>query len=532
MPEFTGSRDIRMYLRTIWRWKLLILVLMVGAPAIAYLLERGKPEQYSATATVSVSPNSSGTTAFQSGNPLAIAQLITTSSVADIAAAQLKPPQSPGEAVSGVSTSADPTTNFITITAVKNSPDDAAAVANAFATALNVAGSRKAKAALRKAIRTINAQLANVSKTSANYGTLQANLQTDEQQLAAPNNIASSVQAASPDDTPIGPHPRRAVELGLVIGLLLSIAAVMLLDSADRRLRSPDDLEQFTGLPLLAAIAPGAFASELETSPVDEESFQTLRTALTYFTVDRHIKSVLITSPGEQEGKSTVAVRLALAAARAGLDVVLVDADLRRAGATQKLGLKLNVGLGLVLAEQRPVESAMVDWPLGGEDHGRLHVLGAGSPPPNPAALISSQAMRELLRELENRFELVIIDTPAALAVSDAVPLMQAVSGVVMIARMNRSTRDTIRRLQKIIAATHGFLLGAVGTGVTSGPGYNQYSQAYYAPAGTSKSGRRRKRDKDGVAIVGEPEAASPSNAIAALKVIPREPPQRARTEE
>ncbi len=114
----------------------------------------------------------------------------------------------------------------------------------------------------------------------------------------------------------------------------------MLLDSLDRRVRSPDDLEEFTKLPLLAAIAPSAFNGELETTPVDEEAFQTLRTSLTYFTVDRQIKSVLIASPGEQEGKSTVAVRLALASAHAGLDVVLVDADLRRAGATAKLGIK------------------------------------------------------------------------------------------------------------------------------------------------------------------------------------------------
>lgn len=528
MPEFTGSRDIWSYIRTIWRWKLLILVLVVGAPAVAYLMERGKPEQYSATATVSVLSNGSvvtgsgaGSSPFQSNNVTAIAQLITTSSVADIAAAELKPTQTPAEAVSGVSTSADTTTNFITITAVKGSPDDAADVANAFASALNVAGSTQIKDELEKTIKTTKAQLAHVSKSSANYGSLEANLQTYETELAAPNDVASTIQPASPVDTPVGPHPRRAAELGLVIGLLLSVALVMLLDSADRRLRSPDDLEQFTGLPLLAAIGPSAFAAELETTPVDEEAFQTLRTSLTYFTVDRQIRSVLIASPGEQEGKSTVAVRLALAAARAGLDVVLVDADLRRAGATGKLGLKPNVGLGLVLAERRPAETAMVDWPLAQDDAGRLRILGAGPTPPNPAALISSEAMRDLVRDLESRFDLVVIDTPAALAVSDAVPLMQSVSGIVLIARMNRSSRDTVRRLQKIIISAHGLLLGAVATGVSSGPGYEKYSKAYYSTTAGSTGKRGLRRGKHDVDVAAS-DPSPASNGVAALKIVPQ----------
>ncbi len=260
----------------------------------------------------------------------AVARLVTTSAVARIAGAELSPPQSAAEAVSGVSTSADVLTNFIAIKAVKGSPADAAAVANAFATALNVAGAKQAKAYLRNQIRTTRAQLRTVSKTSANYGTLQANLQNYLAQLAQPNDVAQTIQPATPDGTPVGPHPRRAVELGLVIGILLAAAVVMLLDSADRRLRSPDELEDLTKLPLLAAIAPSAFEDGLASTPVDEEAFHTLRTSLTYFTVDKKVTSVLVTSPGEQEGKSTVAVRLALASAGAGLDVVLVDADLRR----------------------------------------------------------------------------------------------------------------------------------------------------------------------------------------------------------
>jgi succinoglycan biosynthesis transport protein ExoP len=501
MPEFTGHRDIRSYIRTIWRWKFLIIVLVVGAPAVAYFLEQGKQKTYQSSTLVAFTQtqaNSNFTlpdgSIYSTGNVQAIAQLITTDPIATIAGTLMKPPVPGSSIVGNVSASADPTTGFITITANSNSPGEAAEIANAFAKALNVNENQQISRSIRQAIAGYEHELSRTAPTNPDYASTREQLLAAKTALKTPTNGITQLDKAEPNDTPTGPHPKRGAELGLVIGVLLAFVLVMLLDSADRRLRSPDDLEEITKLPLLAVIAPSAFDGNLETTPVDDEAFQTLRTSLTYFTVDRKIKSVLVTSPGEQEGKSTIAVRLALACARAGLDVVLVDADLRRAGSTAKLGLTPAVGLGLVLAEQRPAETAMIDWPLGPDDVGRLRVLGAGAPPPNPAALVSSDAMRHLIQTLEDQADLVIIDTPAALAVSDAVPLMQTVSGIMLVARMNRSSRDTVRRLQKIIVSAHGQLLGIVATGVQTGPGYEKYSQAYYSPAGGGRRGRRQRR--------------------------------------
>jgi tyrosine-protein kinase Etk/Wzc len=98
--------------------------------------------------------------------------------------------------------------------------------------------------------------------------------------------------------------------------------------------------------------------------------------------------------------------------------------------------------------------------------------------------------MQNILRELESECDLVIVDTPAALAVSDPVPLMRSVGGVVVVARMNHSTRQTLRRLQKIIEAAQGHLLGVVATGTTAGPGYDHYYPKYYAENGTNGSGK------------------------------------------
>ncbi len=295
---------------------------------------------------------------------------------------------------------------------------------------------------------------------------------------------------------------RRSVELGLVVGLLLGIGAVVLAEGADRKLRTPDDLESMTDLPLLAAIGPSAFSAELSTTPEDEEAFQMLRTALMYFNVDRRLESVVVSSAGEKEGKTTVATRLALASAGAGMNVVLIDADLRRAQVSSRLGIRSQTGLGAAIVGAHSLADTLVDYPVHGPGVGSLRVLPAGPLAPNPSALLSSEAMERIVRQLEREADLVIIDTPAALAVSDPVPIMRMASGVIVIARMNQSSRQTIRRLKKIIESAHGNLVGVVATGTTAGPGYDGYLPKSYqavdpAAAGDRKLFGRRSRNGD-----------------------------------
>jgi capsular exopolysaccharide synthesis family protein len=474
---------------------------LVVAPGVAYLLELGKPNVYQSNSLVGVNAttvnssvlNSSGS--FQTTNVTAIAALVTTSPVADLAAGLMKPPANPAQIVGEVSATGAITTNFIRITATDRSPQRAAAIANAFAEAIS---KNLQQSALHEINATIRGLRSQVAQLKANDPT-RAGLQQQLNQLIASKNTQGSdaaiLQPATASTTPAGPHRRRAIELGLLIGLLLAIGAVALAESADRRLRAPDDLEAFTGLPLLAAIAPTAFSESLETGPQDDEAFQMLRTALMYFNVDAPLTSVMITSPGEKDGKTTVATRLGLAAAQAGLNVVLVDGDLRRAQVSSKLKVRTQDGLGAVLAGQLPLDEALVEYSMPeNPSDGRLSVLPAGPPPPNPSALFSSQRAVDLLRRLESDNDLVIIDTPAALAVSDPVALMGRVSGVVIVARMNRSTRQTIRRLRKIIDQAHGTLVGVVATGVSSGPGYEHYYPKYYASNGSANGSDAKRR--------------------------------------
>jgi Mrp family chromosome partitioning ATPase len=156
-----------------------------------------------------------------------------------------------------------------------------------------------------------------------------------------------------------------------------------------------------------------------------------------------------------------------------------------------KLGIQQAAGLGTVLSREHSLVETLVEYPVVEPGGGRLKVLPAGPPPPNPSALIGSDEMRRVLRVLEAQSDIVIIDTPAALAVSDPLPLMRSVTGVVLVARMNRSSKETIRRLQRMITAAHGTLLGVVATGVRPGPGYESYAAKYYAPAKGRGSGLR-----------------------------------------
>jgi capsular exopolysaccharide synthesis family protein len=488
MPEFTGTKDLRSYVRMFLRWKWLFLFFVIAAPAAAYAIQSGKPKVYKSTALVGVNQETvnsalvSGGGSFSTANIQAVARLVTTTPVADIAASLMHPAANPNQILGEVSASGDTTTNFITISATDRSPTRAAGIANAFARAIGLNQQTAAVAQINSQISALEAQIAHLGSNDSGTKT---QLQQQLSQLRAARytqgNQAAVLQQATPSASPAGPHVRRSMEIALVIGLLLAFGAMSVAENMDRRLRTPEDLEHMTDLPLLAAIAPSAFSGDLHSAKEDEEAFHMLRTSLMYFNVEQPLESVLITSPGEKDGKTTVATRLAVATASAGLRVVLVDADLRRAQVSARLGLHPEAGLGAVIAGERSLSDALVEYRVNTEpDATELRVLPAGPPPPNPAALISSEEMQRVLRELEADSDLVIIDTPAALAVSDPVPLMRNVSGVVLVARMNRSSRQTIRRLQRIVESAHGTLLGVVATGVSAGPGYEGYYPKYY----------------------------------------------------
>jgi len=502
MAESTGQQDLRTYLRILWRWKFLFLAFLVLIPVGTYFYERGKPKTYESSTLIAIQGTSVDGTPITPENVAAVAQLVTTTPVAKKAAAFMQhPPANPDSLLNEVSASSDATTDYVTITVEDRSPSRAAAIANAFAKALGTAQNAQSLQSVNQQIAALKRQLRSISpKDQVSRSDVVSELTQLRSQKSTAGSGAQVVQPALVPTSPSGPKTRRAVELALVIALLLAVGAVVIAENSDRRLRTPEDLEALTKLPLLGSVPSSAFKPANDQVAIDVEAFQMLRASLTYFNVDQPLTSVAIISPLPADGKTTVAVGLAVAAARAGRTAILIDADLRNPQACTRLSIEPTPGLGAVLAGKAELDDVLLEYPFEMPGGGRLLVLPShlGAPPPNPSALLSSQAMRDLLRRLEQRADLVVVDTPAALSVSDALPLVQAASGVAIIVRMNRSSRAAVRRLQKVIDSTHGRVIGIVATGFAAPAGAYNYGYDAQGEKGPRRRRflRRRKRER------------------------------------
>jgi capsular exopolysaccharide synthesis family protein len=518
-PQPAEQNDFRAYIRALWRWKWLMVAFLVVIPVISYALEARKTREYESSTLVrpqaiSIDLSQFGGQSLGPQNIDAVARLIKTTAVANGAAKFMKnPPPFSGSLLGQVSATPDADTGFLTITATDPDPRRAADIANAFGKAIAGRQIDQLNLQIDTTINQVQQQINRLPRNDPSRTQLAQNIQRLRALKGSQNPSSSILERAVPSGSPVNRNTRRAVELGLVIALLLGIGAVAIAENSDRRVRSPDDLEEMTGLPLLSAIPSSAFDPAEDEDLRDEEAFQMLRGALMYFNVDQRLKSVVITSPGQEDGKTTVAVRLAQSAARAGRNVILVDADLRRPQIGPRLHINGSQGLGAVLAGELDVWSALVETPVSAEGdsqitgQGSLRILPAGLPAPNPSELLSSEQMERTLSELESGADLVIVDSAAALAVSDALPLLRWTSGVVLIARLNRSTRAGIRRLQKIITAANGTLLGVVATGAPTRGGYDGYGYGY-------KESRARKRaERKQVRKIEAAESDQPTSA-------------------
>jgi capsular exopolysaccharide synthesis family protein len=191
-----------------------------------------------------------------------------------------------------------------------------------------------------------------------------------------------------------------------------------------------------------------------------------LRAHLRYFNIDRDVRTVLVTSAAPGEGKSTVAYNLADAAASMGTKTLLIEADLRRPSLGH--GRAPGRGLGDVLIgacdASTAIQSVAVANGRNGSAHeARLDVLLADGAPPNPAELLESVAMQELLEWSSSQYELVVIDTPPLTVVSDAIPLLRKVDGVLVVSRFGSSTLNAAERLRERLASLGAPTLGVVG---------------------------------------------------------------------
>lgn len=313
---------------------------------------------------------------------------------------------------------------------------------------------------------------------------------------------ATVVDNPSLPDTPVAPTPFRTIGLGLAVGLLIGMAIAVLRESLDTSLKSAERLSEKTGSPNLGVIAhdDDAGASplivQLEPRSPRAEAFRTLRTNLQFIDVDRHPKTIVITSSVPSEGKTTTTCNLALTLAQAGQRVVLVEGDVRRPKIGEYLGIENAAGLTSVLIGRVAVEDAIQPW-----GDLPLEILASGPIPPNPSELLQSHAMQLLLKDLDRRADIILIDAPPLLPVTDAALLAHQADGAVLIVRHGKTSADQVEQSIGNLRKVDARLLGTV-LNMAPSRGPEAYTYGYgYGYGAEAPSGRRRSNRGDGSGI-------------------------------
>ncbi|MCR4513029.1 polysaccharide biosynthesis tyrosine autokinase [Aeromicrobium sp. 50.2.37] len=257
---------------------------------------------------------------------------------------------------------------------------------------------------------------------------------------------ATVTNQATEPKSPVSPQPLRNLGLGLVLGLLLGAGLAVLRETLDTSVKTHRQLEELAEAPVIGAIpfdggADGApLISEIDTYSPRAEAFRVLRTNLQFIDPDANKKVFVLSSALPGEGKSTTACNLALALAEGGQKVALVEGDLRRPRVAQYLGLVDAVGLTTVLVGRIELSDAMQETQFPG-----LAVLSSGKTPPNPAELLQSRAMSSLIGQLREEYDVVLIDAPPLLPVTDAALIASVVDGAVLVVRHGKTSADQVR---------------------------------------------------------------------------------------
>lgn len=339
-----------------------------------------------------------------------------------------------------------------------------------------------------QAIEPTTSQLALLANTRDQLVSLQTSLAAILSSAAVGN--AGSVAVLDPATTPLQPSsPRLFVNLliGAVVGLVIGLLFAVGLTTLDDSLKSAADIHTILGLPVLGVIGrirsaslrhpryllamllyPRSFASE---------AFRKVRTSLSFSGVDAAIRTMVVTSAGRSEGKTTVASNLALAFAQNGTRTILVDGDLRQSMVHELFGLSNDVGLSSALRN----DGQSADVYLADTEEPNLRVLTAGPMPPNPAELLASKRMRTVIETLSRSADMVVIDSPPLLAVTDAALLATAVDGAVLVVSAKRTRTAAARSAAATLLGVGGRVLGVVLVSPKGTNGVEAYDAYPYA---------------------------------------------------
>ena len=355
--------------------------------------------------------------------------------------------------------------------------------------------------------------------------------------------------------TPINP-PRIAATggMGVVIGLILGMVLAFIAETFDTSLGTIEDVEETLGTNVLGVIAQGdmrslmegleekdarsiqsstfakkiCLASHFARQSVVAESFRALRTNIQFHDLEKKTKSFAVTSASPQEGKTTVAVNLAITMAQAGMKTLLIGSDMRKPAVAKAFGIESSPGLTDVLLGNytwRDVLKTITDIIVGkmsldevmltpGLDN--LHIITSGTHPPNPAELIDSKRLVDLIESVKKEYDIVIFDTPPVLSTADPLILGTKVDAVILVYRVGSISKGLLKRATLQLSQVKANLMGVVLNGMRPelSPDFEDFKYyKYYYAEGQKKSRKKGRRKKGG----GKKTLATPSNLVLIL---------------
>lgn len=519
--------EIRKYIMTIWRWWWLVILFTVIAAALGYFISEQEEQVYEATTTIIVGQSIQATELNNSDFSIS-EQLART--YADIARRQpvlqgvinnLGLDLSAQSLRGRVNVSPIEETQLLQISVEAGSLEEAQLIADEVARQLillsptslenqqaseNQQFIRQRLTSLQTKIEAGQARLEELetsmtgSLAADQVQELQSEINSLESLIAdwennytqllvfvegeRSANYLAVIEPAQGSSTPIRPRTRLNTIIAGMLGFALSLGLIFLIEFLDDRLKSSDDLHQTLGLTVLGSISRirgKHYQDKLITmhdmfSPITE-SYRMIRSNVQFASVDRSTKTVMITSAAPGEGKSTTIANLGVVMAQAGLKTVIVDADLRRPTQHEIFQVvNLNGLTDFLFAPEEDVKSFLKKTNLE-----NLYVLPTGVLPPNPAELMGSQRMEQILAKLQEAVDMVLIDTPPSAIVTDGPVLSTKVDGVVLVVQANQTRLGVAKQaLFNLQRANANILGGVLNQASTKGGGY--YYQTYYTP--------------------------------------------------
>ncbi|MEJ7784171.1 MAG: Wzz/FepE/Etk N-terminal domain-containing protein [Solirubrobacteraceae bacterium] len=510
-PHYTTLRD---YLRVVREQRVLIVLVVLVFVGAAIGLSLRADEVYEARASLSFrSPNDDlsligapvGVSQTAEERAATGAEAIATFDNAQLAGLRLAPPLQPEALLSKITLQAEARTNFVVVQSRAGTAKRAAQIANAFADTASDELNKKARRQYAARARDLELELEQAD--SQDQGAYGRAINADRiQRLRTLARFASPVVVAVPareSGSPISPKPVRNALLGLLAGITLALLAAFVRDGLDRRFRTSREMVEELKLPLLGHVPDNVLGLSIggngrrALTDTELESFRILRTNIDFLDVDRESTSIVVSSAAPEEGKSTVAGALSAAYASTGRKVLLVECDLRRPTLAKRLGISPAPGLtDFLVGDAAPQEilQTVTVTRAGGTDGtnepGRAEptftCITAGTTTRRPAELLASVRFETFLAEVEEAYDVVIVDSAPLLSIVDTLEIIPHVGCVVMCVRASRTSRDQARAAK---AALGHFPeprpAGLVVTGMRPGEEgqYGYYSYAYTSEA-------------------------------------------------